>query len=354
MWIPGSRQFKDFEDYLLPPERFAMLRDTPALPLAIDADGESYVSARLALLEHKLREVDRLAGDGELPDAEISGELLKVTPLRKSVPREAELLEDDAFACLPHVKITDLLLEVDRWTHFTRHFTHQRHGAPTKDRAALLTVVLADAINLGLSKMSEACPGTTFYKLDTLRAWHIRDETYSMALAELVNYQHRLPFAAIGAAEPPPPPTASDSRSAGAGNIPVLSICAMALIPESRSTRTSPTSTRRFTRRSSTRRSAMPRSYSTDCSITKATCGSRSTTRTRSASPTMCSFCAMPWDFDLLRVFVISPTDAYTCPARPVIIPISPCSLLSRSACSTSALSGLRCIGSWPPLDTAP
>ena len=196
MWIPGSRQFKDFEDYLLPPERFAMLRDTPALPLAIDADGESYVSARLALLEHKLREVDRLAGDGALPDAEISGELLKVTPLRKSVPREAEMLEDDAFACLPHVKITDLLLEVDRWTHFTRHFTHQRHGAPAKDRAALLTVVLADAINLGLSKMSEACPGTTFYKLDTLRAWHIRDETYSMALAELVNYQHRLPFAA--------------------------------------------------------------------------------------------------------------------------------------------------------------
>lgn len=82
MWIPGSRQFKDFEDYLLPPERFAILRDTPALPSAIDADGESYVSALLAHLEHKLREVDRLAGDGELPDAEISGELLKVTPGR--------------------------------------------------------------------------------------------------------------------------------------------------------------------------------------------------------------------------------------------------------------------------------
>lgn len=196
MWIPGSQQFKDFETYLLPPERFAILRDTPALPLAIDAHGESYVSARLALLEQKLREVDRLPGDGELPDAEISGDLLKVTPLRKSVPREAELLEDDAFECLPHVKITDLLLEVDRWTHFTRHFTHQRYGAPAKDRAALLTVVLADAINLGLSKMSEACSGITFYKLDTLRAWHIRDETYSMALAGLVNYQHRLPFAA--------------------------------------------------------------------------------------------------------------------------------------------------------------
>lgn len=90
MWIPGSRQFKDFEGYLLPPERFAMLRDTPAFPSLIDGDGESYLKTRLALLEHKLRAVDRLAGDGELPDAELSGELLKVTPLRNSVPREAD------------------------------------------------------------------------------------------------------------------------------------------------------------------------------------------------------------------------------------------------------------------------
>jgi len=27
---------------------------------------------------------------------------------------------------LPHVKITDLLMEVDRWTALTRHFTHLR------------------------------------------------------------------------------------------------------------------------------------------------------------------------------------------------------------------------------------
>lgn len=55
--------------------------------------------------------------------------------------------------------------------------------------------ILADAINLGLTKMVEACPGSTFNKLDTLRSWHVRDESYSKGLAELVNFQHRLPFA---------------------------------------------------------------------------------------------------------------------------------------------------------------
>jgi hypothetical protein len=44
--------------------------------------------------------------------------------------------------------------------------------------------------------MAESCPGSSFHKLDTLRAWHVRDETYAKTLAEIVNYQHQLPFAA--------------------------------------------------------------------------------------------------------------------------------------------------------------
>lgn len=44
--------------------------------------------------------------------------------------------------------------------------------------------------------MADACPGTSVAKLSWLVAWYIRDETYQKGLAELVNYQHGLPFAA--------------------------------------------------------------------------------------------------------------------------------------------------------------
>ena len=112
---------------------------------------------------------------------------LKITPLTNSVPADAESLSRQAYALLPRVKITELLMEVDSWTGFTRHFTHIKTGESAADRALLLTVILADAINLGLTKTTDSCPGTTYAKLSWLQAWHIREATYSAALADLVN-----------------------------------------------------------------------------------------------------------------------------------------------------------------------
>jgi len=57
------------------------------------------------------------------------------------------------------------LLEVDEWTGFTRHFVHLRDGDTAKDRTLLLTAILADAINLGLNRMADACPGTSLSRL---------------------------------------------------------------------------------------------------------------------------------------------------------------------------------------------
>ena len=62
-------------------------------------------------------------------------------------------------------------MEVDRWTGFTRHFTHLKTSERSKHPSLLLTAFLADAINLGLGKMAESCPGTSPAKLSWLVAW---------------------------------------------------------------------------------------------------------------------------------------------------------------------------------------
>jgi TnpA family transposase len=197
IWVQGSRQFKDFEEYLLPAPRFAAQREQRELGLAVETDCDRFLEARMAVLERELATVERLAAHNELPDASItSSGGLKITPLDNAVPDEAEALMQQAYGLLPHLKITELLLEVDSWTGFSRHFKHLKSGEAAGDQNLLLTTILADAINLGLSKMAESCPGTTYAKLTWLQAWHIRDETYSTALAELVNAQFRQPFAA--------------------------------------------------------------------------------------------------------------------------------------------------------------
>ena len=197
IWVQGSRQFKDFEEYLLPAARFTAQREQKALGLAVETECEPFLKGRLADLERELASVERLAAAGKLPDAAINTNgRLKITPLDNAVPDEAEALMQQVSSLLPHLKITELLLEVDSWTGFTQHFKHLKSGELAGDRQLLLTAILADAINLGLSKMAESCPGTTYAKLTWLQAWHIRDETYSAALAELTNAQAGQPFAA--------------------------------------------------------------------------------------------------------------------------------------------------------------
>jgi len=147
-------------------------------------------------LRKTLDQTGELAREGQLPDVELSSAGLKISPLENSVPKEADALRELLYGMLPHLKVTDLLMEVDRWTRFTGHFVHLKTQDPAKDPALLLTAILADATNLGLAKMAESCPGTSLAKLSWLVAWHIRDETYSKALAGIVNRQHRIPFAA--------------------------------------------------------------------------------------------------------------------------------------------------------------
>jgi TnpA family transposase len=195
IWVQGSRQFKDFEDYLVPPAKFASLKQSGELQLTVATDCDQYLHDRLTQLETQLATVNRMAAANDLPDAIITESGLKITPLDAAVPDSAQALIDKVAMLLPHIKITELLLEVDAWTDFTRHFTHLKSSDQAKDKNLLLTTILADAINLGLTKMAESCPGTTYAKLAWLQAWHIRDETYGAALAELVNAQFRHPFA---------------------------------------------------------------------------------------------------------------------------------------------------------------
>ena len=91
---------------------------------------------------------------------------LKITPLASAVPEEADQLIRQAYALLPRVKITELLLEVDDWTGFTRHFTHLKNQEVSKDRILLLTAILADANQSGANQNGGSMPWSDLREAD--------------------------------------------------------------------------------------------------------------------------------------------------------------------------------------------
>jgi TnpA family transposase len=196
VWVSGSRQYRSFEERLISAETLRELQQAGTLPIAVDPDFEQFIASRQALLDERLKAVDARATAGRLPDVTVTNGVLKVAPIEKATPPEAEALAARLYAMLPRVRITDLLAEVAGWTGFPNCFTHLRTGEVTVDSRILMAGLLADGLNLGLTRMAEACSIASLGQLAWTSDWHIREETYALALRCLVGQQQCEPFAA--------------------------------------------------------------------------------------------------------------------------------------------------------------
>jgi hypothetical protein len=85
----------------------------------------------------------------------VTNGVLKIAPIEKATPPEAEALAARLDAMLPRIRITDLLAEVAGWTDFPNCFTHLRTGDVAADSRILMAGLLADGLNLGLRVLSD-------------------------------------------------------------------------------------------------------------------------------------------------------------------------------------------------------
>ena len=177
-------------------ETLRELQQAGTLPIAVEHDFEQFIASRQARLDERLKAVNAQATAGRLPDVTVTNGVLKIASIEKATPPEAETLAAQLYAMLPRIRITDLLAEVASWTGFANCFTHLRTGEIAADSRTLMAGLLADGLNLGLTRMAEACSIASLGQLAWTSDWHIREETYALALRCLVDQQQREPFAA--------------------------------------------------------------------------------------------------------------------------------------------------------------
>ena len=187
VWVPGARRYREL-DAALP-----AVAKTPELSIPLTA--EPWLTDRRARLDAMIACMGTAADTDRLANARLQGGVLKLTRPERATPEGAADLALDLHGRMSPIPITDLLRGVARDTGFMEAFTELRTGAPPRDELALLTVLLADGLNMGLSKMAQACPAFSFHELTRVATWHVRQETYDRALAMLVEAQAALPMA---------------------------------------------------------------------------------------------------------------------------------------------------------------
>ena len=190
IWLVHSRRYADLKQALVP---MVDAKTTPRLTMPFEP--EVWLSDRKERLQEGLERLAKAARTGAIPGGSIENGILKIDRLTGAVPDEADAMVLDFYDRLPAVRITDLMQEVDNDIGFTEAFTHLRTGVPCMDRIGLLNVLLAEGLNLGLSKMAEATSSHDYIQLSRLSRWHIESDAINRALAMVIAAQSELPMA---------------------------------------------------------------------------------------------------------------------------------------------------------------
>ena len=190
IWLSHSRRYADLKQALVP---LAAAQNTPRLSMPFEP--VAWLEDRKTRMADGLSRLVKAARHGAIPGGSIENGTLKLDRLSANVPAEADQLVLDLYRRLPDVRITDMLLEVDKATGFTDAFTHLRTGVPCSDKIGLLNVLLAEGLNLGLSKMAEASNTHEYFQLSRLSRWHIESDAINQALATVIEAQSSLPMA---------------------------------------------------------------------------------------------------------------------------------------------------------------
>lgn len=221
IWVEGSRRYARLDSYLIPAEEWIAQRPVVCNLLSLPADGDVRLKLRQAELQELFGQFDRFFDDllikhkkKSVESANVSahfdpsdhlepkvnirmenGKLIVTKLPGEQQTSSSEALKQEVSNRLPEIELTDLLIEVDGWTNFSRFFDHPNGNEPCSPDALkhCYACILASACNFGFMQM-QRMSGLTYRKMAWHATWYLREETLKSAFSELVNFHSRLPL----------------------------------------------------------------------------------------------------------------------------------------------------------------
>lgn len=88
-----------------------------------------------------------------------------------------------------HIKLRQLLIEVDNDLHFTHHFLPptQSQSRPANEVVSILAAVMTHGCKFGPDTMAQITPGISYWQLQRISDWQLTNEMQRGALADVVN-----------------------------------------------------------------------------------------------------------------------------------------------------------------------
>ena len=192
IWLKHSKNYADQKRDLLPASAIKNYEH-----ISLPFNPSTWIAEKKQQMKEALAQLSKAAKAGALPHASIIDGQLKTTRLKAAVPEGAAALLTDLYNRLPDVRITDMLQEVEATIGFSEAFTNFRTGAVCSDKIGLLTVLLSEGLNLGLSKMAEASNTHSYRQLSRIARWHIESGAINNALAMVIDAHSNLPMAQV-------------------------------------------------------------------------------------------------------------------------------------------------------------
>ncbi|EFV74630.1 transposase [Bacillus sp. 2_A_57_CT2] len=188
--IVGSRQYRDFEEYLFSEDTWSQTKENTRLSVSLSF--EDYMTERTSSLNERLKWL--ASNSNKLDGVSLEKGKLSIARLEKDFPEEAKKFSASLYQMLPRTKLTDLLMDVAHITGFHEQFTHASNNRkPDKEETTIImAALLGMGMNIGLSKMAEATPGLTYKQLANVSQWRMHEDAMNKAQAVLVNFHHKL------------------------------------------------------------------------------------------------------------------------------------------------------------------